>query len=49
MDLNFLGGGLSTSIGNLVELEDLRVNQQYPPGFTGTVPSELSQCTSLSK
>jgi len=48
VDLNFFGGGLSTNIGK-VELEDLRMNLQFPPGFSGAVPSELGQCTLLSK
>jgi len=49
LDLNFLEGGLSSSIGKLVELEDLRLNTQFPPGLSGNVPSELSQCTLLSR
>lgn len=49
VDLNFLQGGLSTSIGKLVELEDFRMNDQFPPGFTGSVPAELSQCSLLRK
>jgi hypothetical protein len=49
VDQNFLDGGLSANIGKLTDLEDLRVDTQFPPGFSGPVPSELGDCTRLRK
>jgi Leucine-rich repeat (LRR) protein len=49
VDQNFLDGGLSANIGKLTDLEDLRMDTQFPPGFSGSVPSELGECTRLRK
>lgn len=49
LDENYLGGTISSAIGNLVALEDLRLNDQLDPGFSGSIPVEIGKLNKLSK
>lgn len=48
LDENSLTGEISTLIGNLVKLEDFRLNDQSE-GFSGKIPTEIGSLTLLSE